>query len=295
MGNDGNVGLGGGKLSQHNLKRLDPEVAPQVRVFLKAVCCCLLGEEMPKVSTTEEAQVWNQVAKFLIYRLQASHDECPGREPDMGLGAATAMRKVLAHIEAGCKLMSNREKVVNDITNPAPKSQQEVKRLDSKHKNTVDAMVSEVISRLFCFGGVNSRKGATVPGGKDQFLVWAEAARFLNARIQTPEDWQECEYAGFPNRKSDMSNDAARALRATLGQVEAAVSLMSNHENIVKDITNAGPQAILGGNVTQLDLKRVDPKHRVSVDNMVQAVAKRLLGNEVSAPSTTAEAMAWVP
>merc|ERR1711953_673304 len=249
---------------------------------------------MPKVSTTEEALVWNQAAKFLIYRLQASQGECPGREPDMSLAAATAMRKILAQIEAGFKLMSNREKVVNDIINPAPKSQPELKRLDSKHKSTVDAMVSEVINRLFCFGGVNSRKGATVPGQGEQALVWAEAARFLNARIQIPEDWQECEYAGFPNRKSDMSHDAARALRATLGQVEAAVSLMSNHENVVKDITNPGPQAILGGNVTQLDLKRVDPKHRASVDNMVRALAKRLLGDEVSAPSTADEAMAWV-
>merc|ERR1711953_282932 len=248
---------------------------------------------MPKVSTTEEALVWNQAAKFLIYRLQASQGECPGREPDMSLAAATAMRKILAQIEAGFKLMSNREKVVNDIINPAPKSQPELKRLDSKHKNTVDAMVSEVISRLLCFG-VSSGKGSTIPGEGEQALVWAEAARFLNARIQTPDDWQDCEYAGFPNRKSDMSNDAARALRATLGQVEAAVSLMSNHENVVKDITNPGSQAILGGNVTQLDLKRVDPKHRASVDNMVRALAKRLLGDEVSAPSNADEAMAWV-
>lgn len=69
--------------------------------------------------------------------------------------------------------------------------------------------------------------------------------------------------------------------------------LMSNHERVVKDITNPGPLNIDGKELTQLQLKRVDPKHKPFVDEMVRAVRCRLLGKETFGPSTPEEALAW--
>merc|ERR550525_143689 len=58
-------------------------------------------------------------------------------------------------------------------------------------------------------------------------------------------------------------------MRAGLAQFEAGSKLTLNGETVVKDITNAGPLAVKGGQLTQLHLKRVDSKHQVAVDAMV--------------------------
>merc|ERR1712050_716116 len=101
---------------------------------------------------------------------------------------------------------------------------------------------------------------------KETVLVWAEAAKFFGARIQDPT--AECE-PPHEARKADMSMAAAKALKAVLGQLEAAHMLMANREMVVQDITNSGKNGLKGGKLTQQDLKRVDSKHRASVDEMV--------------------------
>merc|ERR1711904_40467 len=95
-------------------------------------------------------------------------------------------------------------------------------------------------------------------------------------------------------RKADMSSAAAQALSTTLARMEAAHRLASNYERVVQDITNPGPENIDGKPLTQLSLKRVDPKHKVCVEEMVKAVCSRLLGQEVSGPSSPEEALVWV-
>jgi hypothetical protein len=92
-----------------------------------------------------------------------------------------------------------------------------------------------------------------------------------------------------------MSRAASAALKSVLGQLEAAHRLMLNRETVVKDITNSSPDALLGGKITQTELKRVDPKYRVSVDEMVKAVCSHLLGQDMSLPSRSKpeEALAW--
>merc|ERR1711972_629173 len=89
---------------------------------------------MIEPSTSTEAQVWQLAAAFLNSRIQSSSFECRGRRPDMSQAAATAMRAVLAAIpsqsekidagslEAVRMLMSNAERVVQDITNPGSKN-----------------------------------------------------------------------------------------------------------------------------------------------------------------------------
>merc|ERR1719252_215378 len=198
----------------------------------------------------EEVQVWAEAARFLSGRIQGTPGEMPGRNPDMSSEAATALRAMLGKMEAAHMLMYNRERVVQDITNPGPKNidgkaltQTELKRVDIDSQASVNAMVKEVICRLL-------GKMPCTPAPQES-LVWAEAARYLSGRIQGTS-------AEMPGRNPDMSSDAATALRAMLGNMEAAHMLMYNRERVVQDITNPGPENIDGKALTQTELKRVD-------------------------------------
>merc|ERR1712084_35832 len=140
-------------------------------------------------------------------------------------------------------------------------------------------MVREVCCRLL-------GKGASMPQAPGEMSVWAEAARFLAGRIQgTPSD--------CPGRNPDMSSAAATALRTMLSQMEAANMLMNNRERVVQDITNSGPKNIDGKMLTQTNLKRVDVKHRASVDAMVHEVCCRLLGKGASTLQAPGEVTVW--
>merc|ERR1712185_313424 len=96
----------------------------------------------------------------------------------------------------------------------------------------------------------------------------------------------------MPGRAPDMSAKAAAMMRAALGQIEAASALMANKDNVVKDIANPGSQAILGGGLTQTNLKRVSAADAPKVKAMVEAVSVRLLGNATPNPSP-ADAKVW--
>merc|ERR1719428_1088122 len=154
-------------------------------------------------------------------------------------------------------------------------------------------MLREVCDRLLGGGSpvMTSVKSLSDPECKEKALVWADAASFFASRIQGPSD--ECDFP-HQNRKADMSSAAATALRTTLARMEAAHRLASNCERVIQDITNPGPNNIDGKKLTQLSLTRVDPRNKASVEAMVQAVCSRLLGQEVSGPSTPEEALVWV-
>merc|ERR1719375_964827 len=76
-----------------------------------------VASELP----AKDALVWADAAAFLAGRIQGSASDCPGRAADMTSAAAKAACTTLGQIEAACKLMSNREQVAQDITNPGPK------------------------------------------------------------------------------------------------------------------------------------------------------------------------------
>jgi len=101
--------------------------------------------------------------------------------------------------------------------------------------------------------------------------VWVQGATFLSGRIQKT-DYE------MPGRAADMSVDAALAMQKVLAQIEAASKLMSNRDKVVKDICNQGSTAINGGQVTQTELKRLQPGQQSSVDAMVREVCGCLLG-----------------
>merc|ERR1719335_16981 len=171
---------------------------------MEALGCLLLGQGVSGPSTPDEALVWAQAATFLSGRIQGSPEEMPGRAPDMSPNAATMMRRALARIEAANKLMSNRERVVQDITNAGPGAvgggqltQLDLTRVDGKHKASVDAMVRELCGRL-----LGQKKYE--PSTEEESKVWAQAAMYYHLRIQASA--AECH-----GRTPDMSFGAAEA------------------------------------------------------------------------------------
>merc|ERR1712050_236165 len=295
--NSGKNGLKGGKLTQQDLKRVDSKHRASVDEMVNAVACRLLGHEASGPSTPEGALAWAQAAVLLSKRIQGSSSEMAGRAPDMSMRAATAMRAVLADIEASNLLMCNRETIVADITNPGPGavkggqlSQQGLKRVDRTQNASVDRMIREVSGRLL-------GKKMTEPSTSSEAKVWEEAASFFNARLQSSS--HECR-----GRNPDMSQAAAKAMRSVLASIpcqaekidayglEAARLLMFDAERVVRDITNPGPKNIDGKTLTQQQLKRVDVQQRVAVDAMIGGVCCRLLGKTAS-PSTSTEGQVW--
>merc|ERR1719449_398647 len=298
--NPGPTNIDGKALTQTYLQRVDPKHVKSVETMVQAVISLLRGK-LVKAPSKQDAFVWEPAAKFLGARVQGSKSEMPGREADMSSAAATAMKTVCGHIEAASKLIHNRETVVNDITNPGKRgvkggelSQTELKRLDPIYRSSVDAMLREVCDRLLgSCSQMTSFESLSEPEAKQKanVLVWADAASFFASRIQAPSD--ECEFP-HSDRKSDMSAAAATALRMTLARMEAAHRLASNWEMVVKDIINPGPAGLKGGQLTQLNLERVDPSNKAFVEEMVKTVCNRLLSQEVSGASTPGEGLVWI-
>merc|ERR1719389_954929 len=67
-------------------------------------------------------------------------------------------------------------------------------------------------------------------------------------------------------------------MKTVLGQIEVACKMIWNRETIVMDITNSGARGVKGGELSQTDPKRLDPKNKAAVDAMVREVSDRLLG-----------------
>merc|ERR1719375_1426931 len=287
IANPGPAAVGGGVLTQPELQRVDQKHKDSVQNMVDQVSACLLGtrSSLSGARGTDEALVWAQAAGFLSARVQGSIGECPGREPDMSAAAAGQLKAALAKIEAAHALMYNRERVVEDITNPGPQNidgkpltQLHLIRLEPKNAATVSSMMSALASLLL---------GQTVsgPGFGTEAMVWKGAAAFLAGRVQGAPD-------EMPGRAPDMSSGAAAAMRTALGQMEAFGQLMGNRERVVQDITNLGAMNIDGKKLTQLNLKRVDPQNTAAVQSMIGEVGCRLLGGQTKEPDA-AEARVW--
>jgi len=90
--------------TQPELERVALFDAPFVDDALREIGRRLLGRRADGSNegwcpaTAEEAKAWAQTTKYLANRLQATPGEKPGREPDMSLAAARAMRAVLVDV-----------------------------------------------------------------------------------------------------------------------------------------------------------------------------------------------------
>jgi hypothetical protein len=277
--NAGPKNIDGKDLTQTDLARVSGNSRGTVDNMIKALIARLQGQDV-SVPTPQDAGVWAQAAAYFSGRIQGSVEECPFRAPDMSANAAGMMRKVLGQIEACSKLVANREKCVQDITNSAPQTQKNLTRVDSSKQAAVAAMLSEVCVRLL------SNKSSYASGDAQ---AWADAAVYFHGRIQSSAG--ECK-----GRAADMSGDAAAAMRKVLAQIanqpgktkpelEAFQKLASNCERVVLDITNSGSKNIDGKELTQTDLKRLDSKDRAAVAAMITEVCCRLAGQSASQPS----------
>jgi hypothetical protein len=309
IANPSNANINGGGLTQKSLERVDSSDKPSVNAMFDELCGRLQGKAGAKKPSAQDARVWAVAARYLAKRVQGTPEAMPGRKADMSSGAAQAMCVVLGQIgaeadeiaaqngaiEASQRLLGNRDKVVKDIVNPAPITQRELLRVDSKHEARVNEMITEVCNRL-------EMKAAKKPSAQEA-PVWAVAADYLSARIQGSP-------ASCPGRKADMSVHAANALHAVLAQIgqesaavcawnganEAAQLLKANRERVAQDIANSGRgrKNIDGHGLTQGSLDRVDSKHKTVVDAMLIEVCNRLEGKgSNSKPSTVEEIAVW--
>merc|ERR1719389_1237834 len=103
--NPGPNNIDGKRLTQTDLKRVDAKHQELVGAMVREVCCCLVGKATPKPLTPGEVQVWAEAARFLSARIQGTPAEMPGRNPDMSSQAATALKMMLARMEAANMLM----------------------------------------------------------------------------------------------------------------------------------------------------------------------------------------------
>lgn len=69
----------------------------------------------------------------------------------------------------------------------------------------------------------------------------------------------------------------------------AAYRLIMNHEAVLRDVCNGTQQNVIGHPLTQTDLARVHPTYAPVVDQFLQEVARRLLGNPMTIPVQRAD------
>jgi bacteriorhodopsin len=111
-------------------------------------------------------------------------------------------------IEAARKLISNYERVVTDVTNPAPITQQQLKRVSPDSAGYVEQMMREVARLLL---GMQSEEPPQ-SGNASQAQAWQGCASYLAQRTQSTD--QQC-----PGRKADMSKEAAAAFLVAVKEV----------------------------------------------------------------------------
>ena len=123
---------------------------------------------------------------------------------------------VAAREEAALKLISNRETVLRDVTNAAPRTQRDLERLAMFDVALVDQVLRELTRRLLGdrpgLAAIEERLDAAEPPARAK--VWAKTTRYLEGRLQASAN--DC-----PGRKADMSEPAAAAMRAVLSEVGA--------------------------------------------------------------------------
>jgi len=203
--------------------------SPFVEAGMKEVARRLLGGQSSAPSNGAEKEAWIGMATVLDARLQTTGEQCPGRAADMGSDAGVMLRGVLAEIkgaalptsgwaqleqslasagnspsdQAARKLITNRGRVLNDVCNPARKSQGALTTaVPLELAGSVEKGMKELARRLLGAPAVSA-------ANNDERDAWVGMASVLGARLQTSAE--ECS-----GRAPDMNPEAGAALRSAL-------------------------------------------------------------------------------
>ena len=148
--------------------------------------------------------------------------------------------------------------------------------------------------RMFSFRGKKSTLSrATV----DKEVAEAEAGGWTVEWIALEQLLESADYF--------LGSEATGAASAHghVARQEAAAKLIANHENVLKDVTNASSTTNIEGKpLTQTELTRVLPELALYVDQAMREAVRRLLGRragskqieEVPDPTNDAQVGAWV-
>jgi hypothetical protein len=276
--------------TQAGLARLSPKHQLSLEAMVRELANNLFGKT-PVAAYSEpdadEAAVWAAAAGFFGKRVQDPEDEVDvlDRPADMSMAAAKQLRAKCARMEACYKLISNRDRVIQDMCNSTSKTIESGKDATqpglARVANRGAAVgVIQAAQRLLC------AQSATGPSTLEDAQAWHQAATFLAARVQDDD-------AGPKDRAPDLSNNGASAMGQAVGAIEASCKLMLNHEVVAQDITNSSGAGVAEAVLTMPELKRLNPCNYPTVSAMLREVCNRLLGQRVSSPTSPGEAQIW--
>jgi hypothetical protein len=150
--------------------------------------------------TTKGSESWASLSHALAQAESTTNSEAHG---------AAASHSHEARVEAAAKMISNRDRIRADLTNPHALSQAQLERLPIQALDDVDVVLRCISGRLL---GKSEEIGESQPT-TETAATWEKACRFLSARLQLTAE--EC--AG--GRTPDMSPCAGAALRAVLDEM----------------------------------------------------------------------------
>ena len=133
---------------------------------------------------------------------------------------AAHARVHLSRAQAAIKLVANHEPLLRDVTNAAPSTQQGLKRVGVYDAPYVDMMLLETTRRLLGYTPTSratfeqlEQKLSPLQMGMDK--AWVGTATYLDQRIQSSVGQK-------PGRAPDLSEEAARAMKAVMFELAPA-------------------------------------------------------------------------
>ena len=224
-----------------------------------------------------------------------------------------------------------------------PLTQTELTRVETELTEHVDAFLREVTRRLLGrLAGIHRLEEHVDPADIAACRAWRLAAVYLNGRIQSGPDekpgrtpdmgglaanamravmhevghvgvsatiregaaaWGALHKMAHAEAPIPSEADGLAAVHSHVARQEAAAKLIANHENVLKDVTNASSTTNIEGKpLTQTELTRVLPELALYVDQAMREAVRRLLGRragskqieEVPDPTNDAQVGAWV-
>ena len=244
------INIEGAPLSQVELSRVRPNLAPHVDEGLRETARRLIGRGQPPMlhPSPVAAEARAATARYLHKRIQSTPSQKPGRNPDMSERAAEAMKAVLVEVgstlweplrslmelgasenasgvagrhskeareQAAKAIISNHFRLLQDICNPSETDNIDGKSLTQSELQRVHPSLAAYVDE-----GLRETARRLLGHGMPTALNPTNAAedarsacaRYLHARIHSTLEQK-------PDREPDMCPAAAKAMKAVLVEV----------------------------------------------------------------------------